>query len=380
MAPVRVLVYTYYPFFDTHLGGGVQNWLRSLLEHINKSYDDVSLTVLCPDSDMHAFPETIRVLHKIHDLESDFLEPSDIYADIQTIKAHVDEADVVWLIDRNLPYCGCDKPMLMSLNAICYKNEINAFFNSGDCSVVVPSYSTREQLLNLGKENHLIQVIPYYADTNLKSISREKAIEIMSEYFCCDADKKYILFPHRPEKDKGHHLAIEIMKKLVAKDQDYILLIPEPPFSRVDDVEAERKYVADIKTLVHESGLDHNVVFHPWIRGKDMAAYYSLGDFTLFLSQLPETFGLSLLNSILCGVPAISYGSGALRETVPPGKSHFVFDKTDVDGIVNRILLGTCKSDIDDDIAWVRTKYNIAQISQQYVQKLKEIHALAMKS
>lgn len=369
---MKLLVYTYYPFFDKHLGGGVQTWLRNLLDYINRNYEDVELTVLCPDSSEYPFPVDIRVLHEINDLESDYLEPRDIFASHQIIRNAVDDSDVVWLIDRMLPF-SVNKPCLLSLNAICYRNEITAFFNSESIPVIVPSNYTRDKLLNIGKDNNLISTIPYYSDMHLNHVDHETAINVLSKYFKYEESKHYILFPHRPEKDKGHALAIEIMQKLTKVSPNYILLIPEPPFSRVDDIVAEKKYIDSIKALVKEKKLSSNVIFHPWIHSEDLSAYYSIGKFTLFLSKLPETFGLSLLNSVLCGTPVISYGSGALKETIPPGNSHFIFNEEDVDGIVKRIINGVTDDSIISDIHFINEKYAISSIAEQYVTLIKNM-------
>ena len=97
-----------------------------------------------------------------------------------------------------------------------------------------------------------------------------------------------------------------------------------------------------------------------------------MGEFTLFLSKLPETFGLSLLNSISVGTPVISYGTGALNEVVPPGNAHINIET--VDDAVKTILHGKNNYKINEDMEKVRKKYSIEEIANKYIKIFKELY------
>ena len=57
------------------------------------------------------------------------------------------------------------------------------------------------------------------------------------KYFDYDKNKKYILFPHRPDLDKGHFEAIDILEELIKSDDSYRLLIPNPPLAKEINVD-----------------------------------------------------------------------------------------------------------------------------------------------
>ena len=86
---------------------------------------------------------------------------------------------------------------------------------------------------------------------------------------------------------------------------------------------------------------------------------------------MPETFGLTLLNSVSVGTPVLSYGVGALNEVVPPGNSHFNIDS--IDDTVIYILNGKDFYNTQEDIKMVKTNYNLDKIASQYVKLFKEL-------
>lgn len=114
------------------------------------------------------------------------------------------------------------------------------------------------------------------------------------------------------------------------------------------------------------SGLSDIILFHTRIEYNDLPCYYSVSEVTLFLSKLPETFGLSLLNSACCGTYIISYGSSALMETVPSGIVHVIVDEDDMDAMVKINECGG-RENMEPDIRRAKEKYRFGHTVKEYV-------------
>ena len=366
---MKILMYLYYPFFDNHLAGGVQVWLRNLVDYIAKNYEDINIEIICPDAKEHSFPSDINVIHNLIDMERDFLEPSAIYQNLKKIKNLEREADIIWLIDRNFPIQS-QKPKLLSLNTLCYEREAMALYQSNWDSLVVLSNFVKNQIVNYVDKPKNINIIPCYVDPIfLKKYNNKE--KILKKYFPYNSQYKYILFPHRVDPNKGHITAINILEKLIAKDDSYRLLVPMLPQAKLVNIQKEKEYIEFLGKYIKELGLEKYIIFHEWVLYNDLPCYYSIGECTLFLSELPETFGITLLNSICMQTPVLSYGVGALNEVIPPGNGHINI-KTE-DDAVNHILKGCMRDNIAKDQEYVINNYVLRDIAAQYVQLFNEI-------
>lgn len=352
-----ILVYSYFPLFDKHLAGGMQAWSRGLLGSLTKRGLDIQL--VCPNSKLHSFPKDIKVHHILDDLEIDGLTPKRYYKNIQALKELEKKADVIWTFDRPFPLKS-NKKKVLSLGTFCYEREMKAIFQDDYDKVVVPTNYTRQQFVFYRKN---IDVIPMFVESNLKKVKPN--FNILKKYFNYDENKKYLLFPHRPEISKGHYDAVSILEQLLIKDSSYMLLIPKAPNSRLADVVAENEFIEQLMIYVESKGLKNNIIFHNWVDSKDMAEYLSIGSYALFFTKLPETFGISLINCIACGTPVISYGSGALKEVVPNGLGHYIIKDQDYTAAVDKILEGKNEKEIKRGLNYLK-KYKKEKIVDSY--------------
>lgn len=358
-----ILLYTYFPLFDEHLAGGMQSWTRGIVRELTARGMDIR--VICPKSKLHKFPDDICVLPILDDLEVDGLLPVDYYKNLQTISEWEQKADFIWTIDRPFPIKS-NKPKLLTIGTFCYEREMKAIFQDDYTAVTVPSKFTLSQFDFYRKD---IEVIPFFIDEKMQK--KEINIGILSKYFEYSASKKYILFPHRAELSKGHIDAINMLAELLKYDMNYVLLIPEAPDSRLCDVEAETSYIKHLKKLIKDKNLQSNVQFHKWVDANDMPYYLSAGRVALFLTQLPETFGISLINCVACGTRVISYGSGALREVIPEGKWHHIIQKNDYRKgaeVIHSISSNDEKLGLED-----LQKYRLELVADEYQKILQKI-------
>jgi glycosyltransferase involved in cell wall biosynthesis len=367
---MKVLLYLYFPFFDHQLAGGVQVWLRRLVDMMIASSPELELSILCPKSDIHDFPDLPRLYPVLDDLETEYLTTDTAFRNLSLIKDFADSSDVVWLIDRTLPVQTLARKLL-SLNTICYEREVMAFFSGQWDRLVVLSDFEKDTLSSYKYRVDCIRKVPSFTDGYFTPRQRGELIRLR-KYFDFDYNRRYILFPHRPDRLKGHMEALDVVRILARADSRYCMLIPEPPDSRVADAESESTFVSSIKKCVAERGLSAHVTFHKWVPYEDLPLLFSCGEITLFLSRLPETFGSSLVNSIGCGTPVISYGTGALEEIIPPGNAHFVVDEGDTDNIARIILDGQSGQNISKDIDYIHNSYRIDAAVKAYMDLFRE--------
>lgn len=366
---MKILVYLYYPFYENHLAGGVQVWLKNLIRDIQLKNENIKFQIVCPVGNMYEYPKDISVDHSLVDMEQDFLTPKIIYENFSKLKKYEENADLIWMIDRMFPI-NSKKPKLLSLNTLCYERELMSIFQSNWDKMVVLTDFVKKQVEDYVNKSELYE-IPCYVDPIF--LNFKKDTKILNKYFKYDSKYKYILFPHRPDPAKGHITAIDILKELIKNDSSYRLLIPLPPLAKQININRENESILQIKEYVSSQELDDYVIFHEWIDYEDLPIYYNIGEYTLFLSKLPETFGLTLLNSISVGTPVLSYGVGALNEVVPIGNAHFNINT--VEDAVKIINKGKNNCNIETDKNYVCRKYNLNNISESYIklfEKLKE--------
>ena len=365
---MRILVYLYYPMYEKHLAGGVQVWLKDLMEYIEAKNKNIKFQVVCPAGQGYEFAKKLNVNHSLIDMERDFLTPADIHHNFEVIRNLEKETDLIWMIDRIFPI-QTSKPKLLSLNTLCYERELMSIFQSGWNKMVLLTDFVKKQVIDYVDKKEVYE-IPCYVDEKFLNVEVDE--KIINKYFDYDKRHKYILFPHRPDPDKGHITAINIIKELIKCDKEYRLLIPLPPKAKEINAPRENEFINSIKQYVNDNDLNKYVIFHDWVDYEDIPTFYKIGEFTLFLSKLPETFGLTLLNSISVGTPVLSYGAGALNEVVPPGKAHINI-KT-VEDAVNTIKKGKKYYNAEEDMNYVISKYSLENIANQYIELFEKLY------
>lgn len=177
--------------------------------------------------------------------------------------------------------------------------------------------------------NDELNILKKYKNLNFLSVSRELQSllpflnwignihhGINSDLFTFnDRPGDYFLFLGRVSPQKGPHIAIEIAKKLNTKlilagkmvdsDRDYLekYILPE-----IDGVNIVYHGVADFKEKIELLG-GAQALLHP--------------------IQYFEAFGLTLIESMVCGTPVVSFDNGAPKEIVENGKTGFVVKNTE---------------------------------------------------
>lgn len=341
--------------------------MRKVLEELsNKGF---RFRILCPKiespNDVLNIPG-VEVLPILHDFQNN-RNYKELSENFYIINSHVKWADVIWTVDRNIPV-RTNKPIILSLNAHWYATNQNALFSMNWDKIIVLSDYSKSVLENTikpcnwhGKNVPTIEVVPPILS---EILYKRHDYSCLDKYFKFDRTKKYILFPHRPDKGKGHRKAVDVLKKLCSKDPNYILLMPGIATLSDKLKSTESSIIEDTLNYASSIGIRDNIILHDWIKYDDLPYFYSAGTATLIASDLEETFGMTLTDSILCGCPVISTGSGALKFTVPDGLGHKIVDYNNPENVANVIISGVFG--IDMGIKYIKNNYNTDSIVHKY--------------
>jgi glycosyltransferase involved in cell wall biosynthesis len=366
---VRILAYLYYPFFRQHLAGGVQVSAQTLVRGFLERGHQVR--VLCPGNDSRPLFEApgLEVRPVLKEQRGETIPFADVSHNVEEIRRALEGADVVWSLDRLFPI-EAPQPVVLSLSALCYASELDALFGLNWDHLVVPSHTVARIVDGwFGPDSALLRArrgsaIPPPLDPIFyprRDVSRLRSKLGLSR------DCRCLLFPHRPESGKGHELALRVLQELVRHDRRFHLLVPKPPTSLQADARTEAEWIRHVLSEAARLDLREHVTVHDWIDYADLPEYYSLGECCLYLSRLPETFGLALVQSIASGTFVVSSGVGALTETVPPGEAHRVVSDLEASAIAAAMLAGCSDEELLRARSWVMQKYAPQTVIDAYL-------------
>ncbi len=181
-----------------------------------------------------------------------------------------------------------------------YKNKI---FNSADFTIVTPSIWLKKCVEESFLKNKDIRLI--YNGIDLKNFTKTDKSEARKELGLPD-NKKIILFSSDggvKNPFKGGEFVFEAFEKLKNRNDILFLNIGGDSGQKSENWQ-DYGYVNDSKT---------------------MAKLYSAADIYLF-PTLAETFGMTIVEAMSCGLPVVTFETGGVPEIVENGKSGFVVE------------------------------------------------------
>ena len=181
-----------------------------------------------------------------------------------------------------------------------YKNNI---FNSANFTIVTPSLWLKKCVEQSFLKNKDIRLI--YNGINLENFTKTDRFEARKTLKLPE-DKKIVLFSANggvKNPFKGGKFVFQAFEKL--KNRNDILFLNIGGNSNIES----------------ENWLDFGYVSNPEI----MAKLYSAADVYLF-PTLAETFGMTVVEAMSCGLPVITFETGGVPEIVENNKSGFVVE------------------------------------------------------
>jgi len=173
--------------------------------------------------------------------------------------------------------------------------------------------------------------------------------------------KNYFLWVGELSPRKGIYEVIKIARKAKIK---LILVGRIPPPQQTDDFMFFEKY---IKKELNKNGIKYEGEKTP----RELKKYYKNARGFLFPLQWEEPFGLTMIESMICGTPVIAFKRGSVPEVVKQGKTGFVVKpflesrRSNLVGFIEAIKK-IDKIKRKDCRKWVEKKFTIGKMVDDY--------------
>jgi glycosyltransferase involved in cell wall biosynthesis len=172
-------------------------------------------------------------------------------------------------------------------------------------------------------------------------------------------DGGFLLFAGRISPEKGPDLAIEIAKQAGKR-----LVIAGGVY---DQAFFDEKIAPALKE-------NNDVSYLGILEREDLYRLMSQAEGLLFCSRWEEAFGLVLVESMATGTPVIAWRRGAAPEIVSEGKTGFLLDFMDVDGMVRAVgRLGAL--DRSECRRQIEARFSLDKMLNNYVDYYGEVIA-----
>lgn len=144
----------------------------------------------------------------------------------------------------------------------------------------------------------------------------------------------------RIEHEKGQHIAIDALAKLVKQGVDVQLLIVGGAMTQT--------YLQELKQDITNRALSNKIIFTGFVT--NAGEFIQLSD-VLILATRKETFGLVLVEAMQAGVCVIASDKGGPLEIIEHEKTGLLFKSFDVDDLYEKILTLYQNPDLKCDYA-----------------------------
>jgi len=185
-----------------------------------------------------------------------------------------------------------------------------------ECDVVVATTPQQRDLLLNGEYDvprEKVHVIPPgYDDTRFFPVSRATRSALKREL---DLDGRIVLALGRVAENKGYDLLVRSMPVVTSRHDDVKLLLA---VGSTEPTESEVEQINHYKATARELGIEDKVMFRDWIPDEYLADYYRAAD-VFALSSRYEPFGMTAVEAMACGTPAVVTTEGGLWEEVTWG-------------------------------------------------------------
>ncbi len=335
--------------------GGVTTQLANRLGYL-RSVSDPHFIFLTNHGGRTAFGD----YDKLHVMD----EPSSIY---EYIKKH--QFDLIVAIDTKeitdyLIEVNCDIPIVQEVHGISYKLNylVEEDSNKFEGYIVPSAYSKERIVEDYHAPEERTFVVPNCLDTDLFSPAETESI----------TNKKIICWVGKLNDHKNWQGFLDLAEKIAKTRNDCVFWL----------VGGETASVKATKHFFSESN-KRTLRIH-WIdrmEYNEMPELYSMvsqsGGCTVSTSK-GESFGMSLIEAMACGCPAIAPEVGAIPEIYTGSLQRLTYELHDLTScatIVNQLLDNQIerREQITSGLEKVRQNYSIDHVVTQYYELLKHL-------
>jgi mannosylfructose-phosphate synthase len=128
-------------------------------------------------------------------------------------------------------------------------------------------------------------------------------------------DGRLVLALGRVAANKGYDLLLQAMPTVMGRVPDARLLLAVGSTSQTP---GEARQIDDLRRLAADLGIAHRVAFHDYVPDEQLADTYRAAD-VFALSSRYEPFGMTAVEAMACGTPAVVTTAGGLWEMITWG-------------------------------------------------------------
>jgi glycosyltransferase involved in cell wall biosynthesis len=151
---------------------------------------------------------------------------------------------------------------------------------------------------------------------------------------CKDTESQRLLYVGRVSPEKGVHTLLQAFKIVAARfprahldlvggrgamPMRLLVSLSDDPLVRALDrfygPDGSSDYPERLDALVRDAGLEDRVTFHSYLPHREIISYYQRADVVVNPS-LSETFGISIVEAMACGVPVVGTRIGGMLDTI----------------------------------------------------------------
>ncbi|MCY3914416.1 MAG: glycosyltransferase family 4 protein [Chloroflexi bacterium] len=324
----RIAVFSMTPLFPDFAMGGGQVQLKKVALHLGELGHRLTILSTQREGSMTPFQwhENVEIRPVLR-FKQPYPEPyfTPIYHIANAMRAMGDAiaaADIHYSHDGGLifPLVYQSKPTVISLRSVIYPETMQAAFLFQGDEWILPSEHTRASY-----EAAVSQFAPEVRD-RMQAIHNgfdwdvfryRPPADILDLIPAEIAERPVMLFPHRPDRNKGIYEVVQVAQRL-ARDMGWERLrVLVPRWLDAESDPLNIAYYDQLRRAINEAGLDDIFVFHDWISEALIPEYYSLADVTMCIGNCVETFGNTPFESLGCGTPAIVSRVAAYRDLLP---------------------------------------------------------------
>ena len=374
----RIAVFSMTPLFPDFAMGGGQVQLKKVALHLGELGH--RLTILSTRHEESTAPfswhENVHI-KPILRFKQPYPEPyfTPLYHIANAMRAVGDAiatADFHYSHDGGLifPYVYRDKPTIISMRSIIFPETLqSALLFQGD-EWILPSEHTRASYAAVASqfspdvESRMHAIHNGFDWRKYRYTEPDAIFDVIPRTI---AECPILLFPHRPDLNKGIYEVIKVARRLVYDYgwTDLRVLVP-----RGLDAETEpgtRAYYQQLRREIGAAGLTDSFYFHDWINEDLIAQYYSIADVTMCIGNCVETFGNTPFESLGCGTPPILSRVSTYRDLFSDEHVDRV-DYGDIDGAAEHAhnILSEKRRASPTTLHYLKSKFSLETMVTRY--------------
>ncbi|MHB8172756.1 MAG: glycosyltransferase family 4 protein [Thermincolia bacterium] len=236
--------------------------------------------------------------------------------------------------------------------------------------VIAVSHYIKTELIAVGYPEDRITAVHHGIDVNHYLPPTEEDVEEAYRRYPNFAGRRVIFHPARMSLDKGCHVSVKALSRIVEEFPD-VLLVMAGTEKTVDWGNHQQKHVNKISQMVEELGLqDH--VFARFFPFEDMPYVYQAAEICVYPSCFEEPFGLVMLEAQATAKPIVVSRAGGMPEVIKNGENGYIVEMENHEALANRCAYLLCNPQLARTMGQTGRRY----VEEGFTKEIMTAHTL----